>query len=92
MYSGSAFGISAPGVVQQGEIVEASGHVGVFRPQGLFQNGEGASVQRLRLGVAALGAINLGQVVEASGDLRTLRPRAFSRMAKERLYSGSASA
>jgi hypothetical protein len=58
----------------------------------LLRDRQGTPVERLGLREAAGGLVQRGEVVEADGDGGMLGPSAFSRIARARRCSGSASA
>ena len=60
--------------VQLGEIVEAHGDIGMFRPENLLQDCQRPPEERLRRLVAALGTVQPGEVVEARGHRGMVRP------------------
>ena len=60
-------------------------------PQRFFANGKRAFEQRLGVGIALLPLIQRRQIVQHGGDLGESRPAVFSRIAMDRLNSGSAS-
>ena len=55
-------------------------------------DGQAAPQERFRPAALALGVVQQGQVVEAVGRARMVGTSAFSRMARPRRKSGSASA
>ena len=60
-------GLSQPvgGAEQQGQVVEARGHIGVLRTKALFIDRQRPPVKGLSLGVLALGLVKRRQIVEA---------------------------
>jgi hypothetical protein len=67
------FPVLALGFVQSRQVVEAAGHGGVFRDQGLFLDRQRPLVKGLGLGVSTLGFVELREVVEAGGSDRAFR-------------------
>jgi hypothetical protein len=65
LVEGFGFRVLALVVVEVRQVVEASGHVGVVRPQRLFRDLEGPFIKRRGLFVLALGVVEQRQVVEA---------------------------
>ena len=59
--------------VEHRQVVEAGGHVGVLRAQGLFPDRQRPLVKGLGLRVLALGVVEHRQVVEAGGHVGVLR-------------------
>ena len=78
--------------VKQPKIIEIAANRGVLRSQRLFSNGQCAFVQRFGFRKATLPRVQQSQVVDGNADGTMVWPDAFSRMASERLYRGSASA
>ena len=70
-------GVPALGLVEQGQVVEALGHVRVLGPEGLLEDRQRPLIKRLGLGVPALGLVEQGQVVEALGQATVLRAETF---------------
>ncbi len=70
-------GVVALGLVEQRQVVEARGHLGVLRPQGFLPDRQGALMERLGLGVLALGSVQRCQVVEARGQSLVFRSEPF---------------
>ena len=69
--------VVALGMVQQGQIVQAHGIIGVVLPKGLLVDLQGLLVQRLGPRVVALVAVQFGQIVQALGIIGCFSPRAF---------------
>ncbi len=63
-------GVATLDLVKLRQIVETSGHAGVFRSQGIFVNRERSPVKGLGLGVAALGMVEFRQIIEGGGCVR----------------------
>jgi hypothetical protein len=84
---------SPPGLVKEGEVVEALADVGVLGVHGILSDSQRPLLKQLGPGVPALGAVETGQVV-----LRLVATsgwsvaRAFSQIASVRLRSGPTSA
>ena len=60
-------GIAARGLEQR-EVAEGHGNIGVFRTEDLFAERKRALIQRLRLVIAALRPIDIGQLIEGVGE------------------------
>ncbi len=59
--------VLALGVVEESQVVQARGYIGVIGTQSFLINRQRALVQRLGLRVLALGVVEPGQVVQARG-------------------------
>ncbi len=64
---GLGAGVVAHGLVQQGQVVQARGVVGVALAQGLLPDLQRLAVERLGAGVVARGPVQPGQLVEGRG-------------------------
>ena len=60
-----------------GEVIEASGNIGVIRAQGFYQNRQRALREWLGFRVAALGIIEHGEIIEAFGNIGVIRAQGF---------------
>ena len=81
--------VLALGMVEQRQVVEARGHIGMLGAEGLLPDGERALIERLGLRVLALGMVERRQVVEARGHIGDVRGRGSSPRWRARLL-GSA--
>ena len=79
-------------MVQICQIVQAFRDVRMVRAEGLLANGQRPLVERLGLGVFALMWYRIARLFRLAATSGWSGPRAFSRMASDRLCSGSASA
>jgi RHS repeat-associated protein len=59
----------APGIIEDRQVVEARGHLGVIRPESLLHDRERALEERLRPRVSALGSVKLSEVGQALGHI-----------------------
>ena len=66
-------GVVAGGVVEEGEVVERSGGIGVLGAQRLLADRQRPLKQRLGLGVRPGGAVERGEVVERGGGVGDAR-------------------
>ena len=67
----------ALGVVEQSQVVQARGHIGMIRAERLLVNRQRALVQRLGLRVLALGEVEPSQVVAARGYIGVIGTQSF---------------
>ena len=72
---GQGLVIGAQILVKHGQVGEADGGGGVFRPHGLLPNLQSPLVQGQGLVIGAHGLMQPGQVVEPGGGLRVFRPQ-----------------
>ena len=77
-------GVAAGVPVEQGEVVEVDGEVGVLGAERLLVDRDGALVERLGLGVAAGVLVERGEVVEPVARSGCSGPSVFSPMAMAR--------
>jgi hypothetical protein len=68
----SGFSVTALGLVECRQVVEARGHIWMLGSQGLFHDRQRTLVKRRGLRVAALGLVESRKVVEARGHVRML--------------------
>ena len=66
------FVVPVHGAVQPREVVQARGHIGMIRAEGLLPDRQGALVERLGLRVVALSFVKQGQVVQVSRYIRMI--------------------
>ena len=67
------FVVPVHGAVQPREVVQARGHIGMIRAEGLLPDRQGALVERLGLRVVALGVVQQREVVQAPGHIGMIR-------------------
>ena len=68
-------GISALAVVQNCEVIEAAGGIGMIGPQRLLPDRQGAKEEGLGFGVGALAQVQLCEVVKAAGSNGMIVPQ-----------------
>src|SRR5262252_4485212 len=70
-------GLGGPALilVEQRQVVEADGDVGMLRSQHLLADRERALRERLRLGIAVLVAVDHRQIAQPGANVRMLRPQ-----------------
>ena len=85
-------GVPAHGLVQDRQVVQAGGHVGVVAPELLLPDLQAAAVERLGLGVPAHGLVQAARLFRLVATSGWSRPSCFSQISRLRRKSGSASA
>ena len=85
-------GITTLGAVKLRQIVQRHCNIRMIGTECFFPYRQRPLVERLRIRIATLGAVKLRQIVQRKGDIGMIGTKAFSLIASERLYNGSASA
>ena len=85
-------GVATLILVERSQVVQRIRDIGMIGTEGFLLDRQRSLIQRLGLGVATLILVELSQIVQRFATSGWFGPSAFSRIASDRLYSGSASA
>ena len=92
LHQRQGIGRASFGAIEEGEIVGRYRRIRMIDADRALADRQRAPIQRLGIGEPAAPLVEIGQIVQRARDVGMIGPSTFSRIASERLISGSASA